>query len=251
MEHDGQLTPTHAGTVSAFAGSGQRGSSNGVGSSASFNNPRGITIDQQTGNVFVSDYSNHSIRKITPQGVCMKTCLSYFVWCWWQQKERSQRLLGRNKALQIRTAKQQSSVILMGYALTRTASHCLCVIISTTSSDGCSSMVPHPPTLLPHCSCSSLIIWCRRSDNLVRHPRSFLCCSHRESYCSCICRGKRFVQSDTWRYNPPNSLTASQQRDICWCWNQDHKSAKWRWSRGPEEVQGRTDNLMNAASILP
>ena len=78
MDHDGQLTHTRAGTVSPFAGSGLPGSSNGVGSSASFNNPRGITIDQQTGNVFVSDYSNHSIRKITPQGVCMKTCLSYF-----------------------------------------------------------------------------------------------------------------------------------------------------------------------------
>ena len=69
---------THAGTVSAFAGSGQPGRSDGVGSSASFNNPRGIAIDQQTGNIFVSDYSNHSIRKITPQGECVKTCLLYF-----------------------------------------------------------------------------------------------------------------------------------------------------------------------------
>ena len=64
---------THAGTVSAFAGSGEQGSSDGVGSSASFHDPYGIAIDQQTGDVFVSDWSDHLIRKITPQGVCMKT----------------------------------------------------------------------------------------------------------------------------------------------------------------------------------
>ena len=68
---------THAGTVSAFAGSGQAGSSNGVGSSASFYYPLGIAIDQQTGDLFVSD-CNHLIRKITSQGVYMKTCLLYF-----------------------------------------------------------------------------------------------------------------------------------------------------------------------------
>ena len=64
---------THAGTVSAFAGSGEQGSSDGVGSSASFHHPYGIAINQQTGDVFVSDWSDHLIRKITPQGVCMKT----------------------------------------------------------------------------------------------------------------------------------------------------------------------------------
>ena len=67
-----------AGIVSAFAGSGQPGCSDGVGSNASFNNPCGIAIDQQTGNVYVTDKSNHSIRKITSQGVYMKTCSLYF-----------------------------------------------------------------------------------------------------------------------------------------------------------------------------
>ena len=63
------------GIVSPFAGSGQQGSSDGVGSNASFNYPTGIVIDQHTDNLFVIDYNNHSIRKITPQGVCIKTCL--------------------------------------------------------------------------------------------------------------------------------------------------------------------------------
>ena len=67
-------------------------------------------------------------------------------------------MLDCNKALRMGMAKQQSSVILRGYALTRTASHCLFVIITITSSDGCSSMVPHPPTLLTHYSYSSLTI---------------------------------------------------------------------------------------------
>ena len=65
----------YIGTVSPFAGSGQQGSSDGVGLNASFFNPHGIAVDQQTGNVFVSDQSNHLIRKITPQGVCIKIFL--------------------------------------------------------------------------------------------------------------------------------------------------------------------------------
>ena len=149
---------THVGAVSPFAGNGQQGSSDGVGSSASFNHPYGIAIDQHSGYLFVSDHGNHLIRKITPQGVYVKTCLSYFFWCWWQQQEGSQRSLGRNEALQMGTAKQPSSIYLQGYALMRTANHCLCVIMVITCSDGCSSMVPHSPTLLPHYSYSSLIV---------------------------------------------------------------------------------------------
>ena len=56
------------GSISSFAGSGREGSSDGVGSKASFNYPLGVTVDQQTGNLFISDRGNHTIRKITPQG---------------------------------------------------------------------------------------------------------------------------------------------------------------------------------------
>ena len=56
------------GNVSTFAGSGTAGSANGVGTAAQFNMPRGIAIDSSD-NLYVSDYSNQRIRKITPDGV--------------------------------------------------------------------------------------------------------------------------------------------------------------------------------------
>lgn len=60
------------GVVSIFAGSpsSQAGNQNGQGTSAlfSFGPASGMVIDPQ-GNLFVSDYANQSVRKITPQGV--------------------------------------------------------------------------------------------------------------------------------------------------------------------------------------
>jgi sugar lactone lactonase YvrE len=54
--------------VSTFAGSGQAGSVDGVGTNASFNSPSAVTVDAQ-GNLYVTDTQNYKIRKITPQGV--------------------------------------------------------------------------------------------------------------------------------------------------------------------------------------
>ncbi len=57
------------GTVSLFAGAtGQSGSADGTGSAARFNAPQGLAVDT-TGNVYVADTGNHTIRKITPAGV--------------------------------------------------------------------------------------------------------------------------------------------------------------------------------------
>jgi sugar lactone lactonase YvrE len=60
-----KITP--GGLVSTFAGSGARGSANGIGSAASFNFPCGVAVDLN-GNVYIADESNHVIRKITPDG---------------------------------------------------------------------------------------------------------------------------------------------------------------------------------------
>ena len=60
---------TPAGTVSTLAGvAGAAGSSDGAGSAARFNGPSGIAVDA-TGNLFVSDTLNHTIRKVSPTGV--------------------------------------------------------------------------------------------------------------------------------------------------------------------------------------
>ena len=60
---------TRGGVVSAFAGSGQLGSSGdgGPATAASMNEPRGIAVDA-AGNVYISDSQNHRIRKVTPTG---------------------------------------------------------------------------------------------------------------------------------------------------------------------------------------
>ena len=62
-----KITP--AGVVTTLAGlAGASGSTNGTGSEARFYQPSGITVDN-AGNVYVADTANHTIRKITPEGV--------------------------------------------------------------------------------------------------------------------------------------------------------------------------------------
>lgn len=55
-------------TTSTFAGSGAEGSTDGTGKAATFNVPSGITVDAQD-NLYVADYKNNAVRKITPAGV--------------------------------------------------------------------------------------------------------------------------------------------------------------------------------------
>ncbi|WP_293875489.1 T9SS type A sorting domain-containing protein [Flavobacterium sp.] len=60
-----KITPAR--DVTTFAGSGSIGSADGIGTAASFKYPDGAVFDSQN-NLFVSDQSNHKIRKITPDG---------------------------------------------------------------------------------------------------------------------------------------------------------------------------------------
>jgi sugar lactone lactonase YvrE len=54
---------TTAGSVSTIAGlAGSLGTTNGTGSAAKFNNPRGLVLDS-SGNLFIADNGNHAIRK--------------------------------------------------------------------------------------------------------------------------------------------------------------------------------------------
>ena len=53
--------------VSTFAGTTQPGDREGSGSEAAFYSPVGIAIDK-AGNLFVADFGNMGIKKITPDG---------------------------------------------------------------------------------------------------------------------------------------------------------------------------------------
>jgi DNA-binding beta-propeller fold protein YncE len=63
-----RITP--AGVVTTIAGTaGQSGSTDGTGAAARFFVPQGIAVDPTTGDVFVADSGNDTIRRITPAGV--------------------------------------------------------------------------------------------------------------------------------------------------------------------------------------
>ena len=62
-------TVTSAGVVSTLAGSaGNFGSTDATGSNARFYGPQGVAVDS-SGNLYVADTANHTIRKITSGGV--------------------------------------------------------------------------------------------------------------------------------------------------------------------------------------
>ena len=54
------------GVVTTFAGNNSAGSTDATGTSATFNGPMGLTYEGS--NIYVADYSNHKIRKISTRG---------------------------------------------------------------------------------------------------------------------------------------------------------------------------------------
>ncbi len=54
--------------VTTLAGDAGYGSADGTGSTARFYDPQGVAVDS-AGNVYVADWGNDEIRKITPAGV--------------------------------------------------------------------------------------------------------------------------------------------------------------------------------------
>jgi len=55
-------------TFTTLAGNAGYGSADGLGSAARFSSPQGMAVDN-TGNIYLADSSNHTIRKLTPGGV--------------------------------------------------------------------------------------------------------------------------------------------------------------------------------------
>lgn len=60
-----KVTPD--GTVTTIAGNGSRGAQDGKGSAATFDDPTGVVVDA-SGNLYIGDFNNAIIRKITPDG---------------------------------------------------------------------------------------------------------------------------------------------------------------------------------------
>lgn len=58
------------GKISDFVGVSE-GNADGIGANAKFYYPCSLTIDQQTGDLYVIDYSNYAIRKVTQQGTTL------------------------------------------------------------------------------------------------------------------------------------------------------------------------------------
>jgi formylglycine-generating enzyme required for sulfatase activity len=60
--------PSHTGVVTTHAGTGAYGGVNGNSTASTFDRPNGIAMDG-SGNLYISEYGGHRIRKITPAGV--------------------------------------------------------------------------------------------------------------------------------------------------------------------------------------
>jgi hypothetical protein len=72
---------TPGGVVMTLAGAGSSGSADGTGNAAQFYFPHGVAVDSAD-NVYVADCNNHTIRKVTPDGVVTTLAgkVSFNIW---------------------------------------------------------------------------------------------------------------------------------------------------------------------------
>ena len=82
-----------AGVVTTLAGNGAVGSADGVGSSATFYYPTGVTVDN-SGNIYVTDLGGNTIRKVTSGGVVTTNSFKF--------RGRPSRICGNKSAWQTR-----------------------------------------------------------------------------------------------------------------------------------------------------
>lgn len=66
------------GEVSTHAGNGKCGHQDGDRMNAMFNNPCGLAVNQETGDIYVADWGNHVIRKINYQGMFLVFSCYFF-----------------------------------------------------------------------------------------------------------------------------------------------------------------------------
>lgn len=68
-----RISTTAPYAVTTFAGSGTAAETDGTGTAAAFNFPRGITYDTATASLYVCDYTGGTVRKITVPGAVVTT----------------------------------------------------------------------------------------------------------------------------------------------------------------------------------
>ncbi|MCF8253832.1 MAG: hypothetical protein K9J84_04575, partial [Bacteroidia bacterium] len=67
-QYNHKIRKISSGVVSTLAGTGAGGNTNGISSVAQFSLPTGVALDL-SGNVYVADYGNNLIRKVTSTGI--------------------------------------------------------------------------------------------------------------------------------------------------------------------------------------
>lgn len=75
------LIKCYIGDVTTFAGTGEAGSVDGSSVIVKFNYPTDVAVNNTTGDVYVCDYGNNKIRKVTPDSKFVAVYICYVHFC--------------------------------------------------------------------------------------------------------------------------------------------------------------------------